>query len=196
MVAEIPAGTFTVTASDYPAIIKPVTVAISIHTGKDGWVGWIGENEDLGIRAAVSSHVFKRWKWWNARKLKRSTIEDIDYLVDSYLVQGKDNVTEDLRCIIQNWKGYADPAKRPGTIHWREAILVEAERSGHGVVFTAECPACHGIMRRQSRDARACWTCDACRADFVENDAREIAVASGKGPGIATKIMLMDYPGK
>jgi len=210
---EAPAGTFTVTAADYPALVKPVEISVStVEDDSAGftWIGWLGENKPLGIRCVVSSRfpLSRSWRW-NVRKLKKDVIEDIDYVVDSHLVQKDDNVTNEFREIIERWKEYADPAKRTGDDHYHEGILVAGNSK------SADCPACGKKMHRGTHtmynpcDVDDCfqstkyphhhWCCYHCYNDYIENEKHEItvidwnAVDCGKDPAEVTRVMIMDY---
>ena len=126
MAIEIPAGAIAIDPSDYPALVKPVPVSVCMHEEMiDGrrWICWIGENKDLGIRCCVSSGFLKRSRRWNLRKLKKEILVDVDFIVDMYLVQKEPNAAPDLKRIIENWNGCADPAKYPGKTHWQVAEI-------------------------------------------------------------------------
>ena len=114
-------GTYTITPADFAPLLVPIEVKIFMYKDdSDGteYIMWNGDNEELGIHSVVNSRILKRSKWWNVRKLKADTLIDLDFMVDSYLVQKNDNVTEDLRAIIGRWKKIADPSKRKDKNHW------------------------------------------------------------------------------
>jgi len=125
---EIPIGLITIEPSEYPALLKPVTLHVSMYEDmidSTRWIGWIGENEKLGIRCCVSSRFFPRSARWNIRKLKKEIIDDIDFIVDMYLVQKAQNAPPGSRRTIDAWIKYADPSKYPGKEHWYIEEMVE-----------------------------------------------------------------------
>ena len=115
--------TITITRSDYMPLINPVTIDVKIVEDGDGWIGWIGENDDLSIRECVSSRLFPRWKWLAKRRLKTHAVVTLDYLVDRYIIQGIDNITEGLRKCINRLRKIVSPKRRKDNWHWEMAEM-------------------------------------------------------------------------
>jgi len=115
------AGTMTIMPGEHPALVKPIEIAITTVDDGDGWTCWIGDNEHVGIRCSTSSRWFPRWRWYNVRKLRREAVVDLDFMIDSYLVQANRKMSDGLRRNVENLKQYVDPAKRAGKDHWVDA---------------------------------------------------------------------------
>jgi len=110
-------GFMVIKPGEHPALVKPVEIVIKTVKEKDGHVGWIGTNEAIGINCCVSSRL-PRWKWYNWRKLRQEVIVDLDFMIDSYLVQDCHKMNDALRKCVDVLKGYVDPSKRKDKHHW------------------------------------------------------------------------------
>lgn len=118
IINNIHVSRMTIALGEHPALVKPIEIVVSIFEDDEGFVCWIGDNEKLGIHASTSSRLFPRWKWYNWHKLRQEIIVDIDFMIDSYLVQDCHKMSEDLRKCVDILKGYVDPSKRTGKDHW------------------------------------------------------------------------------
>jgi hypothetical protein len=116
-------GFMVIKPGEHPALVKSIEIVIKSVEDDDGWVGWIGDNKELGIHASTSSRLFPRWKWYNWHKLRQEIIVDIDFMIDSYLVQDCHKMSEDLRKCVDILKGYVDPSKRTDKHHWEDVIV-------------------------------------------------------------------------
>jgi hypothetical protein len=121
-VLERPVGHVMILPRHYPPLNEPVDVSIYLCVDKDGWIGWVGVNEKYGIRCCVSSNVLKRSRWWNVRKLVKDVVDDLDFLVDSYIIQKCDKIAPDLARVVDNLKKIVDVTKRAGDDHWKEVV--------------------------------------------------------------------------
>lgn len=134
---ETLAGIIEITPRDLPALKTSIPIAVKLHRDKGGWIGWLGENAAFGIRVAVSSTTFKRWKWYNIRELKKAIIEHIDFTIDQYLVEGGPNISAGLQAIIERWKPVVDLGKFRH-VHLWEAVEPDAEGFTHHECRTSE----------------------------------------------------------
>ena len=115
----------TIRPGEHPALVKPISIVVSIIEGEEGFVCWHGGNDELGIRASTSSRWFPRWKWYNLRKLREEVVVDLDFMIDSYLVQDCHVMNDALRKCVDVLKGYVDPSKRTSKDHWVDVVPEE-----------------------------------------------------------------------
>ena len=111
-------GFMVIRASSYPPLLKDIKIHFYRVEDDDGWIGWIGENKELGIRTCVSLSVFKTWKWLVKRRIRKEILVDMDFIVDLYIVQENRKVTKQFAEIIERWKKMVDPGKRLDKYHW------------------------------------------------------------------------------
>lgn len=121
MIGKVVNGTFEVTRRDYAPLLQPIEIKCSTSTDNDGRIWWVGENDDLGIRVATSSRRFPNWRWLAIRRLKSRVVDDLDFMLDRYIIQGRDKITDHLRGCVNVLRRITAPDLRKDDRHWGDA---------------------------------------------------------------------------
>jgi hypothetical protein len=137
---EMKVGSMKIDPDEYGPLLEQVTVDIRwiSPSMKDKWSGFIAENPELGIRVTVAASRKTRKKWHLKRKLgfmpsngpvperkvirklKDRVLEDMDFMVDRYIVQGYGKISKSLAVHVERWRKIVDPSKRPDKDHWKD----------------------------------------------------------------------------
>lgn len=109
-----------ITPRDYQDLTADVITDVKMVKKDHGWAGWVATNEEYGIVMSKWSNnpFIKKWKRVMFKRLKEEVIEDIDFMVDRYIVQGYSKVNDSLRKHIENLKKIVDVSKHKDPGHW------------------------------------------------------------------------------